>query len=76
MSLKQLRTAARAHLIEHNKDGFTIRRRCEDEAQAFNALAREALDSSGEDFVAFPQPDGQSGYVGLFVIPLASPGLN
>ncbi|MEH6665337.1 MAG: hypothetical protein V7678_10835 [Brevundimonas sp.] len=70
MSLEQLRRAGRAHLVEHSSEGFTILRRSEDEAPAFNALAREALGSSGQDFVAFPQPDGRTGYVGLFVIPL------
>lgn len=71
MSLEDLRRAGRDHLVEHNRDGFTIMRRCEDETRAFNALAREALDSSGKEFVAFPQPCGRTGYVGLIVIPLA-----
>ena len=70
MSLKELRQAGRDHLMEQNEDGFTILRRDQDDASEFNAFARAAINSLGEDFIAFPQPDGDGGYVGLFIIPL------
>ena len=71
MSLDQLRAAGATHLIQMTEDGFTISRRSKEQAEAFNVLARQALEASGVDFVAFPQPDGDYGYEGLFVIPLA-----
>lgn len=37
---------------------------------AFDALVRDALDSSGQDFVVFPCPDGAAGYRAVYVIPL------
>lgn len=69
LSLTQLRLKAAEHRIDADDGGFSIEPRKAD-GEAFNRLVREALDNSGNGFVAFPQTNGRSGYAALYVIPL------
>jgi hypothetical protein len=73
MSLDRLRRAAQAHRVLIDDSGFSIERRTGGSQSEFDALVREALDSSGQDFVAFPCPDARSLYRAVYVIPLDPP---
>ncbi|WP_029416887.1 hypothetical protein [Brevundimonas bacteroides] len=70
ISLTQLRSATPGQFVEFDETGFSIERRDSD-PNAFNRLVREALDSAGTEFVAFPTTDGRTGYAALYVVPLA-----
>ena len=70
LSLTELRRAAADHIVQADECGFNIERQ-DLKRDAFNRLVREAIDSAGLDFVAFPQTDGHRGYSSLYVIPLA-----
>ncbi len=68
LSLDQLRREAAALIVEGDEVGFSIDRQGAD-PDMFNRLVREALDSAGTDFAAFPRTDGRTGYCALYVIP-------
>lgn len=70
MYLDKLKQSGTCHVAERTQGGFAIVRRSDDHARAFNDLAREALDRSGVDYVAFPRTDGPTGYDQVFIIPL------
>jgi hypothetical protein len=50
--------------------GLSIERITDGREPAFDALARYALGSSGQDFIVFPCPDGATGDRAVYVIPL------
>lgn len=70
ISLNGLRRAAEAHRVLADGAGFSIERVTDGREPAFDALVQDALDSSGQDFVVFPCPDGAAGYRAVYVIPL------
>jgi len=69
-SLNDLRHAGRTHRVWQEDKGFMIEREADADVAAFNCMVREALDSAGNDFAAFPQPDGHHGYSAIYVVPL------
>ena len=68
LSLQELRKVASRNTVHNGAEGFSIERR-DVEPETFNRLVREAVESSGQDFVAFPQTDGHRGYSALYVLP-------
>lgn len=68
--LDTLKQSGDCHVAERTPDGFAVVRRSVDHARAFNDLAREALNRSGVDYVAFLRTDGHTGYDQMFIIPL------
>lgn len=67
--LECLRKGSSAHRVTVEADGLSLVPLDGAEDQ-FNDLAREILERSGEDFVAFPTTDGSHGYERVFVVPL------
>lgn len=68
--LKKLRTDSAAYTAEAEENGVVLVAR-EGMRGEFSDVVRDLLDSSGEDFVVFPTPDGNEGYERVFVLPLA-----
>ncbi|WP_372706422.1 hypothetical protein [Brevundimonas sp.] len=68
--LKSLRKPGRFCRLEKAEGGFFIVRADGMAKDAFNALAREAIDRSGSDYVALPVSDGKSGYERVFIMPM------
>lgn len=66
--LKSLRKPGRFCRVEKADGGFFLVRA--DDGDAFNALAREAIDKSGSDYVALPVSDGKAGYERVFIMPM------
>lgn len=69
LSVQQLRNCADRYLVEPTDAGFVILKTPKTDAAAFDALVRDAIDSSGQEFVALPRTDGWAGYDGVFIIP-------
>ncbi|CAN5267064.1 hypothetical protein BH10PSE2_BH10PSE2_15490 [soil metagenome] len=67
--LNRLRQASPAHRVETTGEGFVIVRRDGFE-QAFNDLARTAINGDDTDFVAFPVSDGGLGYERVVILPI------
>lgn len=71
--LKTLRRGGADFAVEPTEAGFAIVRRSSGDPEAFNALAREAVNRSGVDFVALPRSDGQAGYDQVIILPIDEP---
>jgi len=56
--------------VEISDDGFTVVPRRKTDRAAFNQLAREVMEHSGDDYVALPRYDGPASYDRVFVIPI------
>ena len=67
--LERLRKGSSAHTVIVEAQGLSLVR-LDGAEDRFNDLAREILERSGEDFVAFPTTDGSHGYERVFVVPL------
>lgn len=68
--LKSLRDGGPSHRVEPSDDGFVLLPRRTSDRAAFNRLAREVIDQSGEDYVALPRYDGPANYDRVFIIPI------
>lgn len=68
--LQSLRAESPAHTVEEAEQGFAIVRRADAATTAFNSLARNAIDHSGDDYVALPRTDGPASYDRVFIIPI------
>ena len=66
--LKSLRKPGRFCRVEKADAGFFLVRT--DDRDAFNELARQAIDRSGLDYVALPVSDGKAGYERVFIMPM------
>lgn len=66
--LKSLRKPGRFCRVEKADGGFFLVRT--DDRDAFNELARQAIDRSGLDYVALPVSDGKAGYERVFIMPM------
>ncbi len=62
--LDALRNDPRASGVEVTNDGFVL----SGSGEAFDELAREALENAGKDFVALPTSDGGVGYSRVVII--------
>lgn len=58
-----------AFRIEPDGDGVVLIRQ-DGQAELFDALARDLINSSGSEFLVFPTTDGHRGYERVFVLPL------
>lgn len=67
--LQRLREGHPAYKVVAAEEGFSLVR-LDGEEDRFNDLAREIINHSGDDFVAFPTPDGATGYESVYVLPL------
>ena len=68
--LKSLRSGGAAFTVEVTEAGFAIVRRTSDDAEAFNAVARETVSRAGGEFVALPRSDGHAGYDQVIILPI------
>lgn len=57
-----------SHTFERTDIGFALIRRATGDREAFDKLARRAIELAGEDFVALPSTDGH-GYDRVIIIP-------
>lgn len=62
--LEALKADSRAKTIEMTRDGFVLA----GEGEAFDQLAREALEGAGEDYVALPTGNGAGGYERVVIV--------
>lgn len=68
--LKSLRDGGPSHRVEPSDDGFVLLPRRTSDRAAFNRLAREVIEHSGDDYVALPRYDGPANYDRVFIIPI------
>lgn len=68
--LQSLRGGGPSHSVEHSDEGFVVVPRRKGDRAAFNALAREVMAHSGDDYVALPRYDGPSNYDRVYIIPI------
>ncbi|GAA0215709.1 hypothetical protein QOZ96_000684 [Brevundimonas nasdae] len=64
--LTALKGDARASNVQDTDHGFILT----GSGEAFSALAREAMEKSGVEYVALPTSDGAVGYTQVVIIPL------
>ena len=68
--LQSLRDGGPSHAVEKSDDGFAVVPRRPVDRAAFNRLAREVMEHSGDDYVALPRYDGPANYDRVFIIPI------
>ncbi len=68
--LQSLRDGGPSHAVEKSDEGFVVKPRRRTDRAAFNALAREVMEHSGDDYVALPRYDGPVNYDRIFIIPI------
>ena len=68
--LQSLRGGGPSHAVEKSEEGFVVVPRRTGDRAAFNRLAREVMEHSGDDYVALPRYDGPANYDRVFIIPL------
>jgi hypothetical protein len=68
--LQSLRNGGPSHAVEKSEEGFAVVRRRSADRAAFNRLAREVMEHSGDDYVALPRYDGPTNYDRVFIIPI------
>jgi len=68
--LQSLRDGGPSHAVESSDDGFVVKPRRRADRAAFNRLAREVMEHSGDDYVALPRYDGPANYDRIFIIPI------
>lgn len=65
--LDTLLSGSPAYRVERDGDDVVLVGR-EGRRDEFNAVVRDVVAAAGEDYVAFPAPDGKSGYERVFLI--------
>lgn len=70
LTLSSLRTETEVYTVEAYETGFVIARRPSADS-AFDAVARQVINQSGDTFAAFPRADGRGGYDSVLIIPMA-----
>ncbi|MCS6622649.1 hypothetical protein N0B44_06990 [Roseibacterium beibuensis] len=68
--LQSLRDGGPSHAVEKSDEGFVVKPRGRADRDAFNRLAREVMEHSGDDYVALPRYDGPANYDRIFIIPI------
>jgi hypothetical protein len=68
--LQTLRDGGPSHAVEPSDEGFAVVRKRRADRGAFNRLAREVMENSGDDYVALPRYDGPTDYDRVFIIPI------
>ena len=69
LTLLSLRQESDVHAVEPCDEGFIIVRK-PGAANAFDDIARKALNQAGETYAAFPRPDGRGGYESVLIVPI------
>ncbi|WP_425988407.1 hypothetical protein [Brevundimonas sp. TWP2-3-2] len=67
--IDKFRCADPAFRIEPVGDGVIIIRQ-DGQAELFNVLTRDIINSTGNEFLVLPTKDGHKGYERVFVLPL------
>ena len=68
--LQSLRDGGPSHAVEKSDEGFVVKPLRRADRAAFNQLAREVMERSGDDYVALPRYDGPANYDRVFIIPI------
>lgn len=68
--LQSLREGGPSHAVEQSEEGFAVVPRRPADRAAFNRLAREVMEHSGDDYIALPRYDGPTDYDRVFIIPI------
>ena len=68
--LQSLKDGGPSYAVEPSDDGFAVVRKRRADRAAFNRLAREVMERSGDDYLALPRYDGPANYDRVFIIPL------
>lgn len=69
--LEKFREGSSAYRIEPDGEGVLLVAR-EGLRDEFSDVVRDLIETSGEDYVAFPTTDGNAGYERVFLLPLPS----
>ena len=67
---QSLKDGGPSYAVEPSDDGFAVVRKRRADRAAFNRLAREVMDRSGDDYLALPRYDGPANYDRVFIIPI------
>ena len=59
-----------SYAVEPSDDGFAVVRKRRADRAAFNRLAREVMERSGDDYLALPRYDGPANDDRVFIIPI------
>ena len=70
MFLQSLKDGGPYYAVEPSDDGFALVRKRSADRAAFNRLAREVMEHSGDDYLALPRYDGPANYDRVIIIPI------
>ena len=68
--LQSLKDGGPSYAVEPSDDGFAVVRKRRADRAAFNRLAREVMERSGDDYLALPRYDGPANYDRVFIFPI------
>ena len=68
--LQSLKDGGPSYAVEPSDDGFAVVRKRRADRAAFNRLAREVMERSGDEYLALPRYDGPANYDRVFIIPI------
>ncbi len=68
--LQSLKDGGPSYAVEQSDEGFAVVRKRRADRAAFNQLAREVMEHSGDEYVALPRYDGPTNYDRVFIIPI------